>query len=45
MPSGHLTRKTITSGVQITSGIIASAYRVEKTMNATALTLKFGPCT
>ena len=30
MPSGHLTRKTITSGVQITSGIIASAYRVEK---------------
>ena len=30
MPSGHPTRKTITSGVQITSGIIASAYRVEK---------------
>jgi hypothetical protein len=44
MPSGHLTRKTITS-VQITSYIIASAYRGGKTMNATALALTFRPRT
>jgi hypothetical protein len=30
MPSGHLTRKRITFGVQITTGIIASAYLVER---------------